>query len=85
MWFVHPLPITQLEPPDAQTYKHNLCLVLSYQIVLGSLTLVTSTLGTQTRLGALVHGSNIFGNNLAGFVSKHIRCIKRMEKHMLFG
>jgi hypothetical protein len=51
MWFVHPLSIIQLEPPDAYTYKTSF---LGTQMVLGPFILETSTLDTQTQVFGLL-------------------------------
>jgi hypothetical protein len=66
MWFVHPLSMIQLEPPDASTYKTNLGLVLRYPNGFGSFYIRNKHLGyPNTSLGALVFAPNIFGNYFA--------------------
>jgi hypothetical protein len=50
IWFVHPLSITHLVPPEEYAYKTNYACVLGTQVGLAPRLLVTRTLGTHTFL-----------------------------------
>jgi hypothetical protein len=66
MWFVHPLSIIQLVPPDAKTYNTNLGLVLRYPNGLGSFHIRNKYLGyPNTSLWILMLAPNKFGNYFA--------------------